>query len=254
MEERTIIITGAGNGFGFHLALVLAESGFRVAALDLQESESVLQHQSDTLIYLPCDVTDPAQIERAVAAVRQRWGRVDILVNNAVLALYAPFEEKNPEDTRREFEVNYFGALNMIAAVLPLMKGQGRGIIYNVSSGVGLTGFKGISGYTSTKGALEALTLTLRLELEPYGIAVGVIHPPLMRTASSSFLPLPPQVMEDPDRAAQKIARKIGSTRPVLTPDLRTALYLYFARRRPHFFGRLFSSLTDKSAAKDKPE
>lgn len=152
MEEKTVIITGGGNGFGFHLTAGLLQRGFRVAVLDLHGEQLTPLLRAGNLIYINCDVTNPAQVAQAVAEARERWGRVDILVNNAVLAVYAPFEGKEMAETRREFEVNYFGCLNMIAAVLPAMKAQGQGIIYNVSSGVGLTGFKGIYGYTSTRG------------------------------------------------------------------------------------------------------
>lgn len=109
-------------------------------------------------------------------------------MNNACLAVFSPFEEKSLIDTRRAFEVNILGCVNMIKAVLPTMKPQGGGIIHNVSSTVGISGFAGIYGYASTKGAVDALTRTLALELEPYGIVVNLVYPPLTRTRSSSPL------------------------------------------------------------------
>jgi NAD(P)-dependent dehydrogenase (short-subunit alcohol dehydrogenase family) len=101
--------------------------------------------------------------------------------------------DRTPDDTRREFEVNYFGYLNMIDAVLPVMRQQEHGVIHNLSSGVGITGYPGISGYASTKGAIEALTRTLALEFAPLGITVNLMHPPLTGTTSSAPLCVPPE-------------------------------------------------------------
>jgi NAD(P)-dependent dehydrogenase (short-subunit alcohol dehydrogenase family) len=96
--------------------------------LDLTDENllPLIEDHPQSLLVLVCDVSDPVQVNQAVEATRQRWGRVDILVNNAALAVFEPFEEKLLELTRREFEVNYFGCLNTIAAMLPLMKAQGE--------------------------------------------------------------------------------------------------------------------------------
>ena len=98
------------------------------------------------------------------------------------------------------------------------------GVVHNVSSGLGLTSYPGISGYASTKGALEALTRTLALEFEPFGITVNLIHPPLTRTKSSAPLGVPAEMMADPVEVGRKLAKMVGQTKPVLTPDLGTNL------------------------------
>jgi NAD(P)-dependent dehydrogenase (short-subunit alcohol dehydrogenase family) len=138
----------------------------------------------------------------------------------------------------------------MIKAVLPYMKSQERGIIHNVSSGVGITGFPGIYGYASTKGAIEALTLTLAFEFEKYGISVNTIHPPLTNTKSASQLGIPTQVMADAAKVGQQLAGKILSTTPVVTPNLQTRLYLYLSRRFPGFIGRFIGKMTEKEREK----
>ncbi|HEC34284.1 MAG TPA: SDR family NAD(P)-dependent oxidoreductase [Chloroflexi bacterium] len=244
-----VIITGANNGIGFHMAAALLEERYRVAGFDLSgENLAALQETyPDRLLFWRCDVTDEAQVEAAVEAVVQRWGRIDVLVNNACLAIFKPFEEKTLEETRREFEVNYFGYVRTIAAVLPQMKTQGRGIIHNVGSGVGITGFPGIYGYVSTKGAIEALTRTLALELARYGICVNLVHPPLTNTRSAAPLGIPPQAMADPADVGRKLAKKILSTKPVITPDFKTAAYLFFARRYPDAVGRLFGKMAERA-------
>jgi NADP-dependent 3-hydroxy acid dehydrogenase YdfG len=152
--EEVIVITGADNGIGFHMAKALLEEGYRLAALDLYDRNlvSLSSEDPEQLSVFRCDVTDPAEVDATIAAIVKRWGRIDVLVNNACLALFEPFETKSLAETRREFEVNYYGYIHTIEAVLPQMKAQGRGIIHNVSSGVGVTGFPGIYGYASTKG------------------------------------------------------------------------------------------------------
>lgn len=160
--------------------------GDRVAGLDLAGD------QLAGLRFERCDVTDPGAVDAAIDAIVRDWGRIDFLVNNACLAVFAPFEERDLDTTRREFEVNFFGYLHLIATVVPHMKRQGGGVIHNVGSTVGSTGFAGLSGYASTKGAIEALTRTLAIELAPHGIAVNLVHPPLTRTPSAVPLGVPP--------------------------------------------------------------
>jgi NAD(P)-dependent dehydrogenase (short-subunit alcohol dehydrogenase family) len=110
---------------------------------------------------------------------------------------------------------------------------------------VGLTGFPGLCGYASTKGAIEALTRTLALELAPHGICVNLMHPPLTNTKSAAPLGIPPQAMADPADVGRKLARRILSTKPVITPDFKTAAYLFFTRRYPDAIGKLFGKLSE---------
>lgn len=125
---------------------------------------------------------------------------------NPTVAVFAGFEQKTLEETHLEFKVNYFGCLNMIHAVLPVMKSQRNCVIHNFSSGVGLTGFPGIYDYASTKGAIEALTRTLAIEFKPYGITVNLIHPPLTKTKSAAPLGVPQQMMVDPTIVGEQLA------------------------------------------------
>jgi NAD(P)-dependent dehydrogenase (short-subunit alcohol dehydrogenase family) len=176
-----------------------------------------------------------------------QWGRVDVLINNACLALFIPFEERCLDDIRREFEVNYFGYLNMIRAVLPVMKKQGRGVVHNFSSGVGYTGIPGMTGYTSTKGAIESLTRTLALEYASRGIVFNVMHPPLTRTKSSSGLGVPPEMMADPEVVGRKLARRVGKTAPVLTPDLGNGFQLWVSYHFRVQMGKLLAMMTERA-------
>lgn len=236
-----VIVTGANNGIGLHMTRTLLQDGYRVATCDLagDNLHDLQVTYPQRLLYVPCDVTADEQVGAFVSEVLRQWGRIDVLVNNACLALFRPFEEASLEDTRREFEVNYFGYIRMIRAVLPQMKAQVGGIIHNVSSGVGVTGFAGIHGYASTKGAIEALTRTLAQELAGYGICVNLMQPPLTHTRSAAPLGVPEQIMADPAKVGQGLARRILSTKPDVTPDLQGSFFLRLSRLYPDGIGRL---------------
>lgn len=245
-KENVVIVTGANSGIGLGMVKALLNKEFKVAAIDLQGNnlEGFLQ---DRFIFTKADLTNTSEVNNAVNVIMDIWNQVDILVNNACRAFFSCFEEKDTEDTYKEFEVNYFGYIRMIKAVLPIMKKQRSGIIHNVSSGIGLTGFSGMYGYASTKGAIEALTLTLRMELMPYGIYVSSMHPPLTRTSSAQPLAIPSEIMEDPDKVGRQLVNRIFQTKPAITPNLQTALYLKFSRCFPHTLGRFMSKMAAKA-------
>ena len=248
MTDRVIVITGANNGIGLAMTRALRDTNDRIAGLDLATDKlESLASNSDHVRPYRCDVTDQERTREVVADVVRVWERVDVLVNNACLCLLKPYLARTQEEIRREFEVNYFGYLNMIDAVLPVMGEQGRGVIHNVSSGVGITGYPGISGYASTKGAVEALTRTLDLELADLGITVNLMHPPLTRTRSSAPLGVPPQMMADLEEVGRKLARKVGQTRPVLTPDLQTRLGIAANQHFPVLMGRFLARMAARA-------
>jgi NAD(P)-dependent dehydrogenase (short-subunit alcohol dehydrogenase family) len=130
------------------------------------------------------------------------------------------------------------------------MRKQRHGIIHNVSSGVGFTGMPGMTGYTSTKGAIESLTRTLALELLDEGITVNVIHPPLTRTKSASGFGVPVEMMADPLKVGSRLAKRVGSTQPYITPDFTTALGLFGNRHFPVAMGKFLTSMAKKAREK----
>lgn len=245
--QRVILITGANNGIGLAMARSLLDMGDRVAGLDLSAGNLGSHPQ---LMARICDVTDARRVASVVAEVVQAWGKIDVLINNACLALFKPLAERTPEELRCEFEVNYFGYLNMIRAVVPIMREQKHGTIHNVSSGVAFTGMPGMAGYTSTKGAIESLTRTLALELADEGIVVNVMHPPLTRTRSAAGFGIPPEMMTDPMKVGRKLAEKVGSAAPYITPDLSTGLALFANRHFPVAMGKLLTSMSKRARKK----
>lgn len=235
MAERVVVVTGANAGIGLSLARALLARGLRVAALDLATDALPSEAAYD------CDVSDAEQVEAVISQVVARWQRIDVLVNNACVMVYAPFEQRTLAGLRREFDVNFFGYVNTIKAVLPHMKAQRGGVIHNVSSPVAFTGMDSMAGYASAKAAIVALSLTLDLELRPYGIAVNVVQPPLAQTRSGEPIGVPQRFMADADVVGAKLARQIDSRSALLTAGPLMSVGLLLARAMPRSTGRLLS-------------
>ncbi|WP_246628999.1 SDR family oxidoreductase [Mesobacillus maritimus] len=186
--KKTAIVTGASNGFGLLSVLELAKNDFHVIAtmrnldkgvalLDMAKSlELSSSIQLETL-----DVTSPESTQELKTVV-EKLDSVDVLVNNAGMAIGGTSEELTLEDYRRQFETNFFGVIAVTQAVLPLMRANHRGRIINMSSISGRIGFPGLSPYTASKHALEGYSESLRLELAPFGIDVVLVEPGSYKT------------------------------------------------------------------------
>ncbi len=238
--RRVVVLTGANEGIGHHMLRTLLDDGYRVAGLDIDVSnlEPLQDAHPDSLRYHECDVTSDADVQAAVDAVLDEWGRIDILVNNAAILHFGFFEDQTLDDANTVFDVNVFGYLRTIHAVLPHMRARNVGIIHNVSSGVGLVGNPGLTGYGASKGAIEAFTKSLRLELQDTGVAVTVMHPRLAATRSALDLGYPDSQLRDPTDVGRKLARKIESRKPVVFTDRVTRLGLWAAQRFPFLVRR----------------
>lgn len=234
-DSRTVVLTGANGGIGAPMARALVEDGYRVAGLDVEgwHLEPLVDAHPDRVRFVPCDVTADDDVEDAVEAVVDAWGRVDVLVNLAGVASVGRFDRQSPDAVRREFETNVFGCLRTIRAVLPHLRERGWGRIHNVSSGTAIGGHPGLAGYAATKGALEAFTRSFRLELRDEPIACTVMHPPMTATRLTADLDWPDWLLEDPATVGRKLARRVESTGPVVYADLQTRLGLAAMRRFP---------------------
>ena len=178
------LITGCSTGFGREIALAALAKGHRVAvtARNPAAVEDIVAGHKDHAMALALDVTLRAQIEAAVAATLERFGAIDVLVNNAGYGYMAAVEEGEDHEVRRLFETNYFGVVELIKATLPGMRRRRRGHIVNISSMTGLVANPPNVYYSSTKFALEALTEALSKEVQPFGIRVTAIEPGGFRT------------------------------------------------------------------------
>jgi NAD(P)-dependent dehydrogenase (short-subunit alcohol dehydrogenase family) len=180
---KTWFITGASRGLGAEIARAVLNAGHQVVATarDPAAVETALE-ASDRLLALKLDVTQPEQAAAAVAAAKERFGRVDVLVNNAGYGQLGWFENNSEEQIRRQFETNVFGAMHVTRAVLPLMRAQRSGHVFTISSIAGLISVAGSSIYAASKFAVEGWMEGLAQELKPLGIAATVIEPGFFKT------------------------------------------------------------------------
>lgn len=182
--RQTWFITGASSGFGEALATYVLEKGGRVAATfrqPAQAAEFTAQVPGRTL-GLVCDVTDERRVQAAVADTLAQFGHLDVVVNNAGYGSLGSIEEISADEVRRQFDVNVFGVLHVLRAVLPHLRARRAGHILNISSIGGLRAFAGLGVYNASKFALEGLGESLALQVAPLGIRVTNIEPSGFRT------------------------------------------------------------------------
>jgi NAD(P)-dependent dehydrogenase (short-subunit alcohol dehydrogenase family) len=181
-EMPVWFITGCSTGFGRELAMHLLERGYTtVVTARNPDDVSDLARVRNSLV-LKLDVTDQDQIDKAIKTAEERFGRIDVLVNNAGIGYFAAVEESEEDQVRRMFEINVFGLSRLIQAVLPGMRKQRKGFIVNFSSIGGLCSFPALGFYNATKFAVEGLSEALWQEVEPLGIKVMLVEPSGFRT------------------------------------------------------------------------
>ena len=177
-------ITGAGRGLGADIARAALAAGCAVVATarDPQAVRAALGPEHERLLVLGLDVAHAGQAQRAVGAAEERFGGIDVLVNNAGYGHVGFFEETTDADARAQFDSNVFGLMNVTRAVLPLMRKARAGHIFNLSSLAGLRGNMFASLYSASKFAVEGLSESLAEELAPFGIRVTIVEPGPFRT------------------------------------------------------------------------
>ncbi|MFJ5214252.1 oxidoreductase [Streptomyces sp. NPDC088354] len=194
-------ITGASRGLGAEIARAALESGHVVAATarDPRAVTALFPDAGDALLALPLDVTDEQQARTAVEAAANRFGGIDVLVNNAGRGVLGAVEEVSDAAARAVYETNVFGTLNVLRAALPGMRARRSGHIVNISSVGGFTGTPGWGVYASTKFAVEGLSEALAGEVGPLGIQVTIVEPGRFRTdfLDSSSLHTEANLIED---------------------------------------------------------
>ena len=177
-------ITGSSRGFGLEIARAALAAGHQVVAT-ARNAETVREQLPDageSLLSVPLDVTDSHSIQAAVDAAVERFGRIDVLVNNAGSGLLAAVEESDDAAIRALYETNVFGPLAVQRAVLPVLRRRRSGHVINISSIVGFATAPGWGIYASTKFAVEGFTETLHAELAPLGVHVTLVEPGFFRT------------------------------------------------------------------------
>ncbi len=198
--QRIWMITGASRGIGARIAEAALAQGDAVIATARHVASLPAQYDHHpNLLALPLDVTDEAQAAQAVETALARFGRIDVLVNNAGYGLLGAVEEASADEVRRLYETNVFGLLNVTRAVLPSMRAQRQGHVINISSLGGYQSGPGFGVYCSTKFAVEGITEALHAELAPLGIHATVVEPGYFRTEflESNSLTVSPRILAD---------------------------------------------------------
>ena len=182
-DKKVWLVTGAGRGMGVDIAQAALTAGHAVVATGRNpERVTTALGTHDDLLAVALDVTDPASARAAVDAALDRFGRVDVLVNNAGNFYAGFFEEISADDFRAQVETNLFGPLNVTRAVLPVMRAQRSGVVVTMSSSAGLIGQEFTSAYAASKFAVEGWMESLTLEVAPFGIRTMVVEPGFFRT------------------------------------------------------------------------
>jgi NAD(P)-dependent dehydrogenase (short-subunit alcohol dehydrogenase family) len=208
-EKQVWLITGAGRGMGVQFTKAALAAGHAVVATG-RRPETVLTAigEADDLLVVPLDVTRPADAEAAVEAAVERFGRIDVLVNNAANFYGGYFEELTPEQIDDQLATGLVGPMNVTRAVLPVMRRQRSGHIVSISSGAGLAGFEFNSAYSAAKFGMEGWMEALQPEVEPFGITTTIVNPGFFRTdllTPDSATYTTPSIDDYADRHAERV-------------------------------------------------
>jgi NAD(P)-dependent dehydrogenase (short-subunit alcohol dehydrogenase family) len=183
--SKVWLVTGAGSGIGAGAARAALKAGDRVVATgrNVEKVRSALKDvASANLEVVQLDVADDAQAKATVVQAVKKFGRVDVVLNNAGYSVLGNFEELSNQDFMRQFNTNFWGVLNVMRAALPVMRKQRSGHIINLSSVAGVVGLKHCSAYGASKFAVEGLSLSVVEEVERFGIKITVVEPGFFRT------------------------------------------------------------------------
>lgn len=212
--NQTVLITGSSTGIGKLTAKLFQQKGWNViATMRSPEKETELSHLENVLV-TKLDVKDPNTIESAVREGNEKFGAIDVLVNNAGYGGHGQLEQFSDETIRRMYATNVFGPINVMKAVLPDMRKRREGCIINITSGAGIFGIPNTAVYCSTKYALEGLTESMAYDLKPFGIKVKTVAPGGYGTNFSAntddqFDQGDPELQEFAKRTAEHIYGKV---------------------------------------------
>jgi 3-oxoacyl-[acyl-carrier protein] reductase len=222
LAGRVALVTGAAGGIGSATVRALRAAGARVAALDLEQApldRLAGEAAEPAALALAADVTDAAAVGRAVDAALARWGRVDVLVNNAGLVRDATLDKVTDEDWDRTLDVNLRGAMVCARAVIPHMRAAGRGRILSASSVVARNGNYGQTAYAAAKAGIIGMTRSWARELGKHGITANVVAPGFIDT---------PMVRSVPEKVVARFLERLPAAR-LGRPDEVAAVYVFLA-------------------------
>jgi NAD(P)-dependent dehydrogenase (short-subunit alcohol dehydrogenase family) len=255
-DTKVWLITGSSTGFGRSLTEAVLQHGDRVIATARkpEQLQDLVERYPETAKAIRLDVTNLAEVKAAVDAAVSAFGRIDVLVNNAGYGLVGALEEYGEDQIRHNFETNFFGAVNMTRAVLPILRSQKQGHILNMSAIAGFANELGFSIYGAAKFALEGMSEAVYGEVGPLGIHVTIVEPGPFRTdfigrsliraeqsidayseTSGKFIQFLDKIEGsqpgDPDKAAQVLIQAVNSNHPPLRLVLGKYAYKKFRQK-----------------------
>ncbi|MFB7981845.1 SDR family NAD(P)-dependent oxidoreductase [Streptomyces vinaceus] len=235
--QQTWFITGSSRGFGRALVRAALEAGDTVAATARrpEQLDDLVAEFGDRIAPIALDVTDPGAAKAALEEAGKRFGRVDVLVNNAGYANVSPIETTDDDDFRAQFETNFWGVYNVTKAAIPLLREQGGGLVVQFSSmGGRVGGSPGIASYQAAKFAIDGFSRVLRAETEPFGVRVLVVEPSGFRTDWAGSSMTVHDVPEGYDSTVGAINRRIrqSSEGPAGDPVRAAEILVRMAKRR----------------------
>ncbi len=276
--KKVWLITGCSTGFGRELATYVLAQGYSaaVAARNPADVQDIVAGKEDRAMVVQLDVTSPEQIKAAVQATQEKFGRIDVLVNNAGIGYFGAIEESEEAAVRNMFEINFFGLARMTQEVLPVMRAQRSGHIVNIASIGGLVGFPAVGFYNATKFAVDGLSESLAKETATLGIKVTIVAPSGFRTdwAGRSAENSPVVIADyaetaganknairgysgnqpgDPARAAQAIVKAVEAENPPLRLLLGAAA-LKGARHKLDMLKKDFDAWEETTVWADAPK
>lgn len=206
-DPSVVLVTGASSGNGAAIAALLAERGYRVFGTSRQPARA---RQASGFDLVELDVRSEESAHACVAAVLERAGRLDVLVNNAGYELAGAIEETSLDEARAQFDTNFFGVMRMVKAALPHMRERRSGRIVNISSLAGLATTPFMSMYSASKFALESFTAALRIEVRPFGIHVSEVEAGFLDTPMKTHRQHAAQRIADYDAARDRAFESIA--------------------------------------------
>ncbi|MFD5625876.1 SDR family NAD(P)-dependent oxidoreductase [Streptomyces sp. NPDC127072] len=238
--SKVLLITGAGRGLGADIARQALAAGHQVVATgrDPERVLDALGGERDDLLATTLDITDPAAARRAVDAAVERFGRIDVLINNAANFYAGYFEEISDAQMRAQIETNLFGPMNVTHAVLPVMRAQRDGHVITLSSLAGVVGLEFCAAYAAAKFGVEGFMESLRYDVEPYGIRTTIVEPGFFRTellvdASTTWAELSVDDYAERTAATRKVWESMNGQQAGDPAKLAAALLTIAGREQP---------------------
>ncbi len=228
---KTVLITGASSGIGKETALYFHSKGWNVVAT-MRNPESCDLKEKPGLVLTRLDVTDLVSIKKAFSNAKEKYKKIDVLVNNAGYGLTGPFESYSDEQIRRQFDTNVFGLMSVTREVIPMLRAQGGGMIINIASMGGRISFPLYSAYNASKWAVEGFSESLMYELVQFNIRVKMIEPGVVKTNFYGRSMEKPQDIGPYSRYVKRTMDNMDKAGGALSPSV-VAMTVYTAAMDP---------------------